>query len=155
MQKAQQSWQSMWQASAKSPAPSTYIEAPWSTNVLALHQLLRKLEMALAVQLHIGNKGFNAFLYQARMPSFLSPLCSCGLCYQTVKHIIIHCRNFSAARQALRDNQDHLPDYKQLVTTPAGLKKVTRWVIERGILGQYQRARCLLHPPVPPSPAND
>jgi hypothetical protein len=44
---------------------------------------------------------------------------------------------------------------QQLVTTPTGLKKVTRWVIERGMLGQYQRARGLLYPPGPPSPAND
>jgi hypothetical protein len=56
---------------------------------------------------------------------------------------------FSAARHALSDNQGHLPVYKQLVTTPIGLKKVTRFVIERGMLGQYQRARGLLYPPGP------
>ncbi len=68
MRKAQQSWHSMWQASAKSPAPSTSIEAPPSTDVLALHQLLRKPQTALAVQLRTGKNGFNAFLYQARVP---------------------------------------------------------------------------------------
>ncbi len=104
MQKAQQSWHSMWQASAKSPAPSTSIEAPPSTDVLALHQLLRKPETALAVQLRTGKNGFNAFLYQARVPTVLSPLCSCGFGHQTAKHIIIHCRNVLAARHALRDN---------------------------------------------------
>jgi hypothetical protein len=145
----------MWQASAKSPAPSTSIDAPPSTDVLALDQLLQKLETALAVQLQTGKNGFNAFLYQARVPSVISPLCSCGLSPQTAKHIIIYCRNFSAARPALRDDQGNLPDYKQLVTTPTGLKKVTRWVIERGMLGQYQRARGLLYLPGPPSPAND
>jgi hypothetical protein len=41
-----------------------------------------------------------------------------------------------------------------LVTTPKCVKKVTRGVIERGILGQYQRARGLLYPPGPPSSAN-
>jgi hypothetical protein len=89
------------------------------------------------------------------MPSVLSTLCSCGFGHQTTKHIIIYCRNFSAARHALRDNQGRLPDYKQLVTTSTGLKKVTRWVIEKGMLGQYQRARGLLYPPGPPYPAND
>ncbi len=155
MQKDQQSWHSMWQASAKSHAPSTSIEAPPSTDVLALHQLLRKPETALAVQLRAGKNGFNAFLYQAHVPFVLSPLRSCGLGHRTAKHIIIHCCNFSAARHALRDNQGHLPDYKQLVTTLTGLKKVTRWVIERGMLGQYKRAKGLLYPPGPPSPAND
>jgi hypothetical protein len=83
------------------------------------------------------------------------PLCSCGFGHKTAKHIIIHSRNYSAARHALRDNQGHPPDYKQLVTTPTGLKKVTRCVIVRGMLGQYQRARGLLYPPGPPSPASD
>jgi hypothetical protein len=145
----------MWRASLKSPAPSTSIEAPPSTDVLAVHQLLLKPKMALAVQLQNGKNGFNAFSYQARVPFVLSPLCSCGLGHQTAKHIIIHCRNFSAASHALRDDQGRLLDYKQLVTTPTGLKKVTRWVIKRGMLGQYQRARGLLYPPGPPSPANN
>jgi hypothetical protein len=39
--------------------------------------------------------------------------------------------------------------------TPTGLKKVTRWVIERGMLGQYQRARGFFYPPGPFSPAID
>jgi hypothetical protein len=120
--------------SAKSPAPSTSIEAPPSTDVLALNQLLRKLETALAVQLQTGKNGFRAFLYQAHVPSVTSPLCSCGRAYQTAKHNIIHCCNCSAARHALRDDQGRLPDYKQLVTTPTGLKKVTKWVFERGCL---------------------
>jgi hypothetical protein len=155
MQKAQQSWHSMWQASAYSPASSTSIEAPPSTDVLALHRHLQKPETALAVQLQMGKNGFNTFLYQARVPSVLSPLCSCGFGHQTAKLIIIHCRNFKAARHALIDNQGCLPHYKQLVTTPTGLKKVTRWVIERGMLGQYQRARGLLYPPGPLTPANN
>jgi hypothetical protein len=111
--------------------------------------------MTLAVQLQTGKNGFNAFLYKVRVPSVLSPLCSCGFGHQTAKHIIIHCRNFSAARHALRDDHGHLPDFKQLLTTPTGLQKVTKWVIERGILGQCQWARGFLNPPGPISPANN
>ncbi len=58
-----------------------------------------------------------------------------------------------AAHASLKQRRHDRP--KQLVTTPTGLKKVTRWVIERGRLGQYQRARGLLYPPGPLSPAND
>jgi hypothetical protein len=111
-QKAQQSWHSSWQASAPSPSSPTSIEAPPSTDVLALHQLLRKPKTVLAVQLRTGKNSFNAFLYQAHVPSVLSPLYSCGFGHQTAKHIIIHCRNFSAARHAFSDNQGHLPDFK-------------------------------------------
>jgi hypothetical protein len=100
--------------------------------------------MALAVQLQAGKNTFYAFLYQACVCSVLSPRCSCGLGHQIDKHIIICCRHCSAARHALRDNQGHLPDFKQLLTTLTGLQKVTKWVIEREILCQYHWARGFL-----------
>jgi hypothetical protein len=109
----------------------------------------------LAVKLRTGKTGFNAFLNQAHVPSVFLPSCGYGLGRNTAKHIIIHCRNFSAARHDLRDNQGHVPDYKQLVTTPAGLKKVIRWVIEIGLLGLYQKTRPLLYPLGPSSVTND
>ncbi len=148
----QQAWLQQWQASAPHPANPTSIEAPPGTDVLVLHQHLRKPESSLAVQLRTGKNGFNAFLYQARVPTVPSPLCSCGRGSQTAKHILIHCSTFAAARHQLRDDQGRLPDYKQLLTTPEGLQKVTRWVIQRGILGQYRRARGFLYPPGPSSP---
>jgi hypothetical protein len=97
----------------------------------------------MAVQLQTGKNGFIAFLYQACVPSIPSPPCSCGLDHRTSKHIIIHCRYFSASGQALRVNQSHFSDYTQLIMTLIGLKKVSSWVIKRGMLGQYQRAGCL------------
>jgi hypothetical protein len=99
----------------------------------------------MVVQLQTGKNGFNVFIYQAHVPSVSSQLHSCGFRHQTAKHTSIHCRKFSAVRHALRDDQGSLPDYGQLVTTLTGLKMVTRWVIERGMLGQYQRARGLLY----------
>jgi hypothetical protein len=115
----------------------------------------KKPETALAVQLWTSKNGFNAFLYPARVPTVLPPLYSCGFGHQTAKHIISHCCNFLAARHALRDDQGHLPDFKKLLTTPSGLQKVSKWVIQRGILGQYCRARGFLSPPGPTSPANN
>ncbi len=98
MQKAQQSWHSMLQGLAKSPAPSTSIEAPPSTDVLELHQLLQKPKTALAVQLQTGKYCFNVFLYQACAPSVISLLCSCRFGHQTAKQIIIHwCKSMAAS----------------------------------------------------------
>jgi hypothetical protein len=55
----------------------------------------------------------------------------------------------------LRDNQGFLPDYKQLVMTLTGLKKVTGSVIKMVMLGQYQMGRGLPYPPGPLNPAYD
>jgi hypothetical protein len=41
------------------------------------------------------------------------------------------------------------------VTTPTGPKKVNIWVIERRMVGQYQKGRNLLYLPVLLSPANN
>jgi hypothetical protein len=119
--RVQLAWLQQWQATAPYPANPTSIEAPPGTDVLALHQHLQKPESSLAVQLRTGKNCFNAFLYQARVPTVPSPLCSCGRGSQTAKHILIHCSTFSATRHQLRDNQGRLPDYKQLLTTPEGL----------------------------------
>ncbi len=100
------------------------LNTPSSNGVQALLQFLHKPETALAVQLQTGKYCFSAFLYQARVLSVLSPICSCGFGHQTAKHIIIYCRNFSAAWHTLRYDQGHRPHFQQLFTTPTGLQKV-------------------------------
>jgi hypothetical protein len=62
---------------------------------------------------------------------------------------------FSAAWHALRNEQGHLPDYRKLVTPHTGFKKITKWVIERGMLGEYLRAQSVHYPPGLPSPAKN
>ena len=71
-------WLQQWQSSAKSPPNPDLVEAPPGTDVLKLHEELRKAESSLAIQLRRGTNGLDAFLFQARVPSVSSPLCSSG-----------------------------------------------------------------------------
>jgi hypothetical protein len=153
MQKVQQFWNSMWQAWAKSAAPSTSIEAPPSKFALALFQLVLWLEKVFAVELQRRKSCSIAILYQACMTSVQSPLCSYGLGHQTAKHMLIHSRNFLAVRHTIRDNQGWIPNYKDIVKPQTELRNISRCMIQRRRLGQ--RARGLLNPPEPPYPAND
>jgi hypothetical protein len=66
-------WLQQWQSSAKSPPNLNLVEAPLGTNVLKLHEGLRKAESLLAIQLRTGTNGLDAFLFQARVPSVSSP----------------------------------------------------------------------------------
>jgi hypothetical protein len=86
------------------------IEAPLGTDVLKLHEGLRKAESSLAIQLRTGTNGLDAFLFQARVPSVSSPLCSCGRGWHTAKHVLIFCPRHAEARYELRDELGHLPD---------------------------------------------
>ncbi len=149
-------WLQQWQSSAKSPLNPDLVKAPPGTDVLKLHEGLRKAESSLAIQLRTGPNGLDAFLFQARVPSVLSPLCSCCRGQQTARHILIFCPKHAGARHELRDEQGHLPDFSKLLGTAEGLRKTTRWVMQRGILGQFRGARDALYgPPIFLSPAQD
>jgi hypothetical protein len=132
------------------------VEAPPGTDVLKLHEGLRKAESSLAIQLRTGINGLDAFLYQARVSSVASPLCSCGRARQTAKHVLIFCPKYAGARHELRDEYGHLPDFSKLLGTAEGLRKTTKWAMQRGILGQFRGARdAFFGPPLPHSATQD
>jgi hypothetical protein len=89
--------------------------------------------------------GLVAFLYQAKVPSLPSHFSYCGRGRQTAKHILIFCPRYAEARPQLRDEREHLPDFLKLLGTTEGLPKTTKWVMQRGILGQIRGARDVLY----------
>jgi hypothetical protein len=91
--------------------------------------------MALAVEVQIRTNSFVVFPYQECMPFIQSLPYSSGLDHPTAKHVIINCCNYLIAKSSLRDNPVDLRNYRKLVTILAGLKKVTKRVIERRMLG--------------------
>jgi hypothetical protein len=141
--------------SQKPPNPNL-VEAPPGKDFMRLHEGLRKAESSLAIQLRTGMNGLDAFLFQARVLSVLSPLCSCGKEWQTAKHVLIFCPRYAWARHELRNEHGHLPDFSKLLGTADGLQKTTKWVMQKGILGQFREARDALYgPPLFFPPAQD
>jgi hypothetical protein len=82
-------WLQQWYSSARSPRNPNLVEAPPGTDVLKHYEGLRKAESSLAIQLRAGPNGLDAILFQARVPSVPSPLCSCSGRRQTAKHVLI------------------------------------------------------------------
>ncbi len=138
-------WLQQWQSSAKSPPNPHLVEAPPGTDVLKLHEGLLKAVSSLAIQLRTGVNGLDAYLFQARVTIVPSPLCSCGGGRQTAKHVLIFCPTHSGARHELMDEQGHLPNFLKSLEMAEGLQKTTKWVMQRGILGQFRGARDLLY----------
>jgi hypothetical protein len=54
------------------------VEGPTGTNVSKLFEELWKAESLLAIQLKTGINGLDALLFQAKVQSVSSPVCSCG-----------------------------------------------------------------------------
>jgi hypothetical protein len=113
-------------SSAKIPLNPNVVEAPPGTDVLKLHEGLRKAESSLAIQLRMGTNGLDAFLFQARLSSVLSHLCSYGKRRQTARHILIFCARYAWARHELKEEHRHLPDFSKLLGTADRLQKTTK-----------------------------
>jgi hypothetical protein len=123
------------------------VEALPRTDVLKFHEELRKAESSLAIKLRTGTNILDAILFQARVPSVSSPLCSCGRGQQTAKHVLIVCPRHSGAQHELRDEHGHLPHFFKSLETAEGLQTTTRLAMQRGILGQFRGARDTLYGP--------
>jgi hypothetical protein len=61
------------------------------------------------------------------------------------KRVRIYCPRHAGERHELRDEQGHLPDFSKLLGTGEGLRKTTKWVMQRGILGQFGGTRDTLY----------
>jgi hypothetical protein len=77
-----------------------------------------------------------------------SPLCCFDRGQRTVKHVLIFCPWHVNALHELRDEQGHLHGYLKFVGTAGGLGKAIKWLVHRGILGQFRGAREALHSPL-------
>jgi hypothetical protein len=106
------------------------VEAPLETDVLKLHEGLRKAESLLAIQLRTEINGLDAYLFHTRVPSMSSSIYSCSRGQQTgEKHVRILCPQYSGAQHKLRDDLGQLPDFSRLLGTADGLQKTTKWMM--------------------------
>lgn len=105
---------------------------------LDIHIVLAKAESALATQIRTEKIGFAQFLHQSRVPTVDSPACDCGWHSQTAKHVIMYCRLRPHRRRVLEEAGT--TDYRRLISTPKGLRVVTKWVMKSGLLSQFSLA---------------
>jgi hypothetical protein len=92
------------------------------------------------------------FSFRLESPLFLPPSAAVTEDGKPAKHVLIFCPWYAWARHELRDEHGHLPNYSKLLGTADGLRKTTKWVMQRGILGQFREARDALYGPPSFSP---
>lgn len=93
MQKAQQSWHSMWYTSAIISTCSTSIVVLQGTDFQALHQYLEKLDTALASHLLLGRI--------ASQPFFITHVCHLSYHYFTCQGLANRQQNLSSSTAAV------------------------------------------------------
>jgi hypothetical protein len=111
--------------------------------VLQLHAGLRKAESAILIQACTGKIGLAKFLYTRKVPGVVSAQCGCGRGEETARHMVLFCTKEAERHRHLRTNGR--VDYRRLIGTNEGAKKLTEWMMRSGRLGQFSLAKRLLY----------
>jgi hypothetical protein len=91
----------------------------------------------------MGKIGLVKFLYTRKVPGVLSAQCECGRGEETARHIALFCMKERERHLYLRTHGRL--DYRRLVGTNEGARKLTEWIIRSGRLGQFSLASRLLY----------
>jgi hypothetical protein len=133
-------WRERWhrgkRAITRRPRRPEAADRPPGRNRLALHKGLRKAESALLVQMRTGHIGLGAYLAGRRVPG-AEARCRCGGGMETVRHILIFCRNEREARRELGPLPD---DTSKALNNRKKAATLARWMMRRGRLQQFRLA---------------
>ena len=97
----------------------------------------------MLVQARIGRIGLAKFLYGRKVPRIQTAQCRCEVGEEMVQHIALYCIDEIERRQGLRMNGRL--NYRHLIGTASGAKRLAEWMIRSGRLGQFSLARNLLY----------
>ena len=91
----------------------------------------------------MGKIGLAKFLYTRKVPGVLSAQCECRGGEETARHMALFYAKEAERHQYLRTNGR--VDYRRLVGTNEGARRLAEWMIRSGWLGQFSLARRLLY----------
>ena len=67
-------------------------------------------------------------------------MCGCGFERQTPKHIVLFCARFERDRDKMI-REAGTSDFRSLLANERGLRAVTTWFLQQGILSQFSLAK--------------
>ena len=130
-----QAWEQRWKNSKHGRSTYRLNNVP-TIKLLESHKALRKAESSIYIQLRTGKIGLNKFLFDInRSDTKYCQRCN-GTSIQTVQHVLLQCPGLAEQRRTwlttLRNS-----DLRKLLTDPLTARKVTNFMIDSGLLGQF------------------
>jgi hypothetical protein len=108
-----------------------------------MHDDLQKVESTLAIYIRIKHIDLNAYLHSSNVSNANSFQCVCEWSHQTVKHILMHCLNWTHLRlKMLRDV--NVMNYQIIISIMKNLKVTARIMMKTKLLKQFKVTRTLI-----------
>lgn len=119
--------------------------ATWSPGSRTKENLTRA-ESIVATRSRTEHIGLNDYLFRRRVSGYSRPDCDCGWPRQTPKHIVLFCPTHTTRRAEMLAEmlaEAKTTNYAELLSTEAGLRAVTKWILQRDVIAQFSLARTM------------
>ncbi len=103
----------------------------------------QKIENILAIYIRIKHIKLKIYLHSRNMSSANNFQCDCEWSYQTVKHILMHCLNWTHLRLNMLWNVDFM-NYWIIISITKSLKTTARMMMKTKLLKQFKVTRTLI-----------
>ena len=104
---------------------------------------LQKIKSILATYIRIEHIKLNVYLHSRNVLSVNSSWCNCEWNYQTVKHILMHCLNWTHLQSNMLWDVDFM-NYWIIISITKNLKATARMMMKTKLLKQFKMTRTLI-----------
>ncbi len=139
-------WNQRWEKYRERVADVNTISAQrshLSNKMIKMRDDLQKAESILAMHIRIERIDLNAYLHSRNISDMNSSRCNCEWSYQTTKHILMHCLNWSHLRSRMLQDADFL-NYQIIVVITKNFRAVAKMMMKTKLLKQFRVTRILI-----------
>ncbi len=139
-------WNQRWEKYRERIADVNVISAQrlhLSNKTIKMRDDFQKAESTLAMHIRIERIDLNAYLHFRNISGMNSSRCDCKWSHQTMKHVLMHCLNWSHLRSRMLQDADFL-NYWIIVVITKSFRAVAKMMMKTKLLKQFKVTRTLV-----------